>query len=89
MRAASPKTKIIVSEPEGAALLSSGQPQERQPDGSSAKTHPAFNPHPIQGWTPDFISMLLENAKGMYDEVRKVSPAEGMKTSHMLASQEG
>jgi cysteine synthase A len=48
-------TKIILSEPENAALVSSGIKSERNPDGSHVGTHPSFNPHPIQGWTPDFI----------------------------------
>ena len=25
------------------------------------ESHPAFAPHPIQGWTPDFIPLVLKN----------------------------
>ena len=50
-----PDTKIIVCEPEDAQLLGSGTEQARNPDGSPATAHPAFKPHPMQGWTPDFI----------------------------------
>src|SRR4051812_39701235 len=49
-----PDTKIVVCEPEDAPLLRSGTRQERNPDGSPATAHPAFKPHPMQGWTPDF-----------------------------------
>src|SRR5215204_1851793 len=50
-----PETKIVVCEPDEAPLLGSGTHQERKPDGSPAAGHPAFKPHPMQGWTPDFI----------------------------------
>src|SRR6202012_4779739 len=53
-----PETKIVVCEPDDAAMLSSGTAQERKPDGSAAAGHPAFNPHPMQGWAPDFIPKL-------------------------------
>lgn len=46
----SPATKIVISEPANAAQIASGIKQERNPDGSPATSHPAFNPHPIQGW---------------------------------------
>ena len=47
-----PETKIVVCEPADAPLLGSGIEQERNPDGSPAAPHPAFKPHPMQGWTP-------------------------------------
>ena len=53
-----PETKIVVCEPADAQLLGSGAPQQRNPDGSAAAAHPAFKPHPMQGWTPDFIPKL-------------------------------
>jgi cysteine synthase len=43
IRLARPDVRIVVTEPEGAALLS-GKP---------------FAPHKIQGWTPDFIPAVL------------------------------
>jgi len=89
IKAASRNTKVIGSEPSVAPLLNSGQPQERQADGSSAKTHPAFQPHPIQGWTPDFIPMLVEKAKPFYDEIIPVEPEKAIETARLLASREG
>ena len=41
-----PETKIVVCEPDDAAMLSSGIAQERNPDGSPAVPHPAWKPHP-------------------------------------------
>jgi len=91
LKGAFPNIKIVVSEPAGAALLTSGLPQERQADGSSAKTHPAFNPHPIQGWTPDFIPQLLEDATNSktYDEIMLIDPKRAMEMAHTLARKEG
>ena len=50
-----PDTKIVVCEPADAPMLSSGAKQERNPDGSPAKPNAVFKPHPMQGWSPDFI----------------------------------
>ena len=59
-----PDTKIVVCEPEDAPLLGSGIAQQRNPDGSPAAAHPAFKPHPMQGWTPDFIPKLTARRGG-------------------------
>src|ERR1022692_1211675 len=63
LEAERPETKIIVCEPEDAQLLGSGVEQVRKPDGSPGAPHPAFKPHPMQGWTPDFIPKLTEDAR--------------------------
>ena len=60
-----PDARIVLSEPANAALVSSGKPQLRAEDGAPADSHPAFEPHPIQGWTPDFIPLVLQEAIGM------------------------
>ena len=86
-----PETKIVVCEPADAALLASGLPQQRNGDGTASVPHPAFKPHPIQGWTPDFISKLLGDAvdSGSIDRVLTVTNAESMKCSQDLAQKEG
>ena len=86
-----PETQIVVSEPTEAPLLTSGAPQERKPDGSPAARHPAWKPHPIQGWTPDFIPKLTGDAVDMklVHRVITVPNAEAMKWSKMLAQKEG
>lgn len=91
LRRERPETKIILSEPTNAALVSSGVAQEREPDGAPAVSHPAFEPHPIQGWTPDFIPFVLQEAldNGGYDELIPVSGADAIACAKKLASREG
>ncbi len=60
-----PDTKIIVCEPEDAPMLSSGEGQPRNPDGTPAVGHTAWKPHPMQGWSPDFIPKLTADAVDM------------------------
>jgi cysteine synthase A len=86
-----PDTKIIVCEPTDAQLLGSGTPQARNPDGSAAAAHPAFKPHPMQGWTPDFIPKLTADAVDMkiIDRVIPIAGADAMKWSRELAQKEG
>src|SRR5262247_550664 len=86
-----PDTKIIVCEPEDAPLLGSGIEQARQPDGSPSAPHPAFKPHPMQGWTPDFIPKLTADAVATkaIDRILTISGPEAMRCSAELASKEG
>jgi cysteine synthase A len=86
-----PDTKIVVCEPVDAQLLGSGAPQERNPDGSPAAAHPAFKPHPMQGWTPDFIPKLTADAVDMkvIDRVIPIPGADAMRCSRELAQKEG
>src|SRR3954465_7387662 len=62
LRKESPGTRIIVCEPDNAQVLGSGIPQPRKADGSPSASHPRFRPHLMQGWAPDFISKLTEDA---------------------------
>src|SRR5690349_13548822 len=55
LRKERPDTKIILSEPANAQLIGSGIAQARGDENAPAVSHSAFQPHPIQGWTPDFI----------------------------------
>ena len=86
-----PDLKIILSEPANAQLVGSGIPQERGPDNGPAASHPAFEPHPIQGWTPDFIPHVLQEAidGSYYDALIPVAGPEGMKWARELAAKEG
>jgi cysteine synthase A len=87
----SPRTKIVVAEPETAQLLGSKLPQQRHPDGSPSAAHPAWAPHPVQGWTPDFIPKVTGDAvaMGLCHEVIAVSGPESIRCSQDLATQEG
>jgi len=91
LRRERPETRVILSEPANAPLIGSGQKQQRGHDGSPAASHPAFEPHPIQGWTPDFIPAVLQEAidAGFYDEVIPVAGPEAIKWARMLAQKEG
>jgi cysteine synthase len=86
-----PEVKIVLSEPADAAMVTSKTPQERNADGSPASRHPAWKPHPIQGWSPDFIPKLTGDALDM-DLVDRVIPIPGplaMQCSRQLAQKEG
>jgi len=91
LRKALPDLKIILSEPANAQLVGSGIPQERTADGSPAVGHSAFEPHPIQGWTPDFIPKVLQEAidNRYYDELIPIAGADGIAWSRKLAQKEG
>jgi len=91
LRRERPDTKIILSEPANAQLIGSGKSQPRGEDGSPAASHAAFEPHPIQGWTPDFIPLVLQEAidKSYYDELIPIAGAEAVKWAKALAQQEG
>ena len=86
-----PDTKIVLCEPEEAPLLAGGVAQERNPDGSPAASHPSFKPHPMQGWTPDFIPKLTADAVGtdVIDRLIPISNADALRCTRELATQEG
>ena len=86
-----PDTRIIVCEPEDAPMLTSGTAQARNPDGSPAASHPAFKPHPMQGFSPDFIPKLTGDAvdMGVIDRILTISNADAMRCSRDLAQKEG
>jgi cysteine synthase len=91
LRKEMPDLKIILSEPANAQLVGSGKPQGRDDTGAPAHSHPAFEPHPIQGWTPDFIPLVLQEAidKHYYDELIPIPGPEGIAWSMKLAQKEG
>jgi len=91
LRRERPETRIVLAEPANAQLIGSGHVQERGPGGAPASSHPAFEPHPIQGWTPDFIPQVLQEAidSSFYDEVTPIAGAEGIKWAKALAQKEG
>ncbi|HYC51871.1 MAG TPA: cysteine synthase A [Gemmatimonadaceae bacterium] len=86
-----PETKVIVCEPADAPMLKSGAKQDRKPDGAPASRHPSWKPHPIQGWSPDFIPKLAGDAveKGYVDQVLTIAGADAMNWSRQLARKEG
>ena len=86
-----PDTKIVVCEPIDAPLLGSGIEQIRNCDGTPSAPHPAFKPHPMQGWTPDFIPKLTGDAVDM-NVIHRLLPIQGadaIQCSKDLAAKEG
>tara|TARA_B100000902_G_scaffold29264_1_gene35142 strand:+ start:464 stop:1420 length:957 start_codon:yes stop_codon:yes gene_type:complete len=71
LKSARPEIKIIGTEPENAALLSGKE----------------WQPHKIQGWTPDFIPKVLNT--DVTDDVILVSDEDSISTARELAQKEG
>mmetsp|Transcript_52888 Transcript_52888/g.149955 ORF Transcript_52888/g.149955 Transcript_52888/m.149955 type:complete len:274 (+) Transcript_52888:348-1169(+) len=95
LKAARPGLKIVLSEPRLAPLITSGVKQERMEVmgkfGAPATGHPAWTPHPIQGWTPNFIPKITEDGinLGLIHEVLLVDGKEAISTATDLARKEG
>jgi cysteine synthase A len=85
LRRAWPDLRIVVCEPDNAPVLGSGEPMP------GAGSHPQFRPHLMQGWTPDFVPALVQQARdeGLIDQVVPVAGAEALATARALARQEG
>lgn len=71
LKLARPDVTIVTTEPENARLLAGQE----------------WNPHKIQGWTPDFIPDVLN--REVFDENVPVSDTESMETARRLAALEG
>jgi len=91
LRAARPDVRIVVCEPDNAPLLAGGRAQRREADGSASESHPDFRPHPMQGWTPDFIALHtgLAADAGLVDRVLPVSGEDALRLARDLACREG
>lgn len=71
LKAARPDVRIVATEPAGAALLKGD----------------AWQPHKIQGWTPDFVPEVLN--RGVADALRTVTDEDAIATARRLATEEG
>jgi cysteine synthase A len=71
IKLARPDVTIVTTEPENARLLAGQQ----------------WNPHKIQGWTPDFIPDVLN--REIFDENVPVTDVESIETAQRLAALEG
>jgi len=71
IKLARPEVKIIATEPAGASLLGGKE----------------WQPHKIQGWTPDFIPGVLN--RDIYDELLPVTDEDGRTNAKRLAMEEG
>ncbi|MEX0606876.1 MAG: pyridoxal-phosphate dependent enzyme, partial [Halofilum sp. (in: g-proteobacteria)] len=91
LRRERPDVRIVLSEPETAQLVASGTPQRRTDSHEPAEGHSAFEPHVIQGWTPDFIPWVLQEAVDhkFIDEMVPVPGSDAIEWSRQLAQREG
>ena len=71
LKAARPDVTIVATEPEAAQLLAGDD----------------WQPHKIQGWTPDFIPEVLN--RDVYDQLVPVNDDESIETARSLARNEG
>ncbi len=71
LKVARPDLKIIATEPTNAALLAGNE----------------WQPHKIQGWTPDFIPAVLN--RQIFDELLPVTDDRAIEVSRQLAAEEG
>jgi cysteine synthase A len=71
IKAARPEVKIVATEPAAASLLAGNE----------------WQPHKIQGWTPDFIPDVLD--REVYDDLRAVTDDRAIEVSRELAAREG
>lgn len=86
-----PGTQIVAVEPDNSPVLRSGIPQEFNTQGDPVKGHPSFRPHLMQGWAPDFISKLTNDAVqgNLIDQLYPVAGKDALSLSRKLATHEG
>jgi cysteine synthase A len=71
LRVARPEVKITAAEPAGASLLQGKE----------------WQPHKIQGWTPDFIPQVLN--RDVADQILPITDVDAIAVSRRLAAEEG
>jgi len=71
LKVARPEVRITASEPAGASLLQGKE----------------WQPHKIQGWTPDFVPDVLN--REVADEILPVTDVDAIATARRLAAEEG
>ena len=91
LKARRPATRIVLCEPDNAPMIGSGIAQAYNVDGSAAASHPMFRPHLMQGWAPDFIPKLTQDAlhAAHVDEVVGVNGNDALRLARALATEEG
>jgi len=89
LKARSPKTKVILTEPDNVPVIGSGIAQARDANGKPSASHPMFRPHLMQGWSPDFIPKLAEDAVDDIDGFAPVAGSDALQAARDLAAKEG
>ena len=72
-------------------MLASGAAQPRRDDGAPTARHEAWKPHPMQGWSPDFVPKITGDAvaEKLIDTLMAIPGPDAMKWSQQLAQKEG
>ena len=80
----------MVCEPDNSQILGSGIRQLRNSDGTN-QTHPAFRPHLMQGWSPNFIPVFAEETSDAkyIDEIMPINGNFAIQCAEDLAQKEG
>ena len=91
LKAADPSVRIVAAEPDNSQVLGSGIPQPRDEHGAVTESHPNFRPHLMQGWSPNFVSSLTQQAVDarLIDEIVPVSGDDARTLARRLAREEG
>jgi cysteine synthase len=91
LRQQSPRTRVVVCEPDNSAILASGMAQPRNADGTTRGSHPNFRPHVMQGWSPDFIPVIAEEVvkDARIDQFIRIDGHDAMRCARELARVEG
>lgn len=91
LKAKRPETAVVVCEPDNSPTLGSGIAQPHHADGTVDGSHPSFRPHLMQGWSPDFIPRLTEEAlaAGLVDRIVPINGNDALRGARDLALQEG
>jgi cysteine synthase A len=89
LKAQSPRTKVVVCEPDNSQTYASTIRLPWPADGVPKESHPLFRTHPVQGWAPDFVPKLAEDARQFVDQIVPVSGGEALELSRTLAMREG
>ena len=86
-----PETVIVVCEPDNSPVLGSGIVQKRDAHGKVSESHPSSRPHLMQGWSPDFIPRLTEDAVAMQliDRIVPINGGDALRLARELAQKEG
>ncbi len=91
LRAQRPDTRIAVCEPDNSPVLASGIAQRRDAEGCITESHPSARPHVMQGWSPDFIPRLTQDAitLNLVDRIVPINGGDAMRLARELAQREG
>ena len=65
--------------------------EEAEKSGALQPGHPAFKPHPMQGWSPDFVPKITGDVIDMnvIDKLITIAGPNAMKCARELATKEG